>query len=418
MKAEIITVGTELLLGDIVNTNAQYLAQQLAWLGFSVYYQTVVGDNPGRLEETVRAAAQRSDILVFCGGLGPTKDDLTKETVAKVFEDTLMLDEGELEKIRAYFAASGRTMAENNRKQAMIPQRGGKFDNPNGTAPGVYFEKEGKAAILLPGPPRELKPMFENKVKPYLARFQDAAIESLTLRIVGVGESNLELMVEKFLAEENPTAALYAKDSEVHLRITAKAKSAEEAKEMCRKKAKEIEDTLPGLVYGTETETLEEAVVRLLQKQKKTLATAESCTGGLISKRITSVSGASQVFECGVCSYANRIKHQLLGVSEQDLETYGAVSPQVAAQMAEGVGKLADADYAVSVTGIAGPGGGTLEKPVGLVYMGLYSKTEGTKTFRLLLGDVGREQVRYRTSQRALDAVRRLCLGLPLDIYR
>lgn len=414
MKAEIIAVGTELLLGDILNTNAQFLSKELAGLGFSVYYQTVVGDNAARLEELVRGGAARSELLVFCGGLGPTGDDLTKETVARAFADPLRFDEEELKKIEAFFSAIGRPMAENNRKQAMIPVRGGKFQNPNGTAPGVYFEGEGKTAVLLPGPPRELMPMFENEVKPFLRRFQNAAIESITLRITGVGESSLEPMVAGFLQAENPTAALYAKDGEVHLRVTARAEDRKKARRMCQEKAAEIEAALPGLVYGYDDETLEQVVVRLLKEQGKTLATAESCTGGLISQRITGVSGASEVFGCGVCSYANEIKHRVLGVPEETLRRYGAVSPQVAAQMAQGAAKLAGADIAVSVTGIAGPGGGTDEKPVGLVWLGLYSPQE-TKTVELRIGNVGREQVRWRASQKALNAVRRLCLGLPVE---
>ncbi|MDO5603318.1 MAG: competence/damage-inducible protein A [Oscillospiraceae bacterium] len=414
MKAEIIAVGTELLLGDILNTNAQFLSQELAELGFSVFYQTVVGDNAARLEETVRAAAARSDLLIFSGGLGPTGDDLTKETVARAFDDPLRFDEDEMKKIEAFFASIGRPMTENNRKQAMVPVHGGKFQNPNGTAPGVYFEKDGKTAVLLPGPPRELRPMFENEVKPFLCRFQNAVIKSLTLRITGVGESNLEPMVARFLDEANPSAALYAKDGEVHLRVTARAQGEEEALRLCSEKAREIEAALPGLVYGYDDETLEEVVVHLLKGQGKTLATAESCTGGLISQRITSVAGASEVFGFGVCSYANEIKHRVLGVTEEALQKYGAVSPQTAAQMAEGAARLAEADYAVSVTGIAGPGGGTAEKPVGLVWMGLYSP-QGIQTIELRLGDVGREQVRWRTSQKALNAVRRLCLGLPVE---
>ena len=307
MTAEIIAVGTELLLGDILNTNAQFLSQQLAQLGVTVHFQSVVGDNPARLESVVRLAMQRSDLLVFSGGLGPTDDDLTKQTVARAFEDELRLDGEELARIRAFFTAWGRTMPPNNEKQAYVPVRGRKLHNANGTAPGMLFEAKagGKWAVLLPGPPAELQPMFLNEVRPWLAGLTNCALHSLTLRVAGIGESHLEGKVAHLLSGENPTAALYAKTGEVFIRITAKARDAAAAAAMCRALAGEFYAVLGDAVYGEDGETLAAAVVHALQKTGATAATAESCTGGLVSAALTDVPGASEVFGFGACTYSN-----------------------------------------------------------------------------------------------------------------
>lgn len=416
MKAEIIAVGTELLLGDILNTNAQFLSRELAALGITVHYQSVVGDNPERLEGVVRAARSRSDLLIFSGGLGPTEDDLTKQTVARAYGDTLRFDEEELEHIREYFAKSGRTMPENNRRQAMVPTRGRKIPNANGTAPGMIFEDgcaPGKYAVLLPGPPKELQPMFLDSVRPWLAAMSDSVLHSLTLRVAGLGESHLETKVAHLLRGENPTAALYAKTSEVIIRITAKAKTKEKAQEMCSSYAEKFYDILGDCIYTSQADSLEEVVVSTLAQRGMQLATAESCTGGLVSQRITSVPGASDVFAYGACTYANEIKERMLCVKHETLETYGAVSPQTAAEMSQGVRKAAGADIGVGITGIAGPGGGTQEKPVGLVYVSVCSKDD-VYVKKLLIPNRTRDVVRLCTAQNALEMVRRLALGLEL----
>ena len=390
MEAEIIAVGTELLLGDILNTNAQFLSRELAALGITVHFQTVVGDNPARLESVVRQARGRSDLLVFSGGLGPTEDDLTKQTVARAFGDTLRFDEAELEKIRAFFTAWGRTMPENNKKQAMVPTHGRKIPNANGTAPGMIFEDQaapGKYAVLLPGPPKELQPMFLNSVKPWLAAMSDSVLHSVTLRVTGVGESHLESRIGHLLENANPTAAVYAKTAEVVIRITAKAASENEARRMCLDYAKHFYDILGDCVYAMDADSLEEVVVKELAARGLTVATAESCTGGMLSQRITAV-------------------------PHETLEAYGAVSPETAAEMARGVRKAAGADFGVGITGIAGPGGGTPEKPVGLVYLAACS-ADTVYVQKLVITGRTREVVRLSSTQHALEMVRRLALGLP-----
>ena len=415
MEAEIIAVGTELLLGDILNTNAQFLSRELAALGITVHFQTVVGDNPARLESVVRQARGRSDLLVFSGGLGPTEDDLTKQTVARAFGDTLRFDEAELEKIRAFFTAWGRTMPENNKKQAMVPTHGRKIPNANGTAPGMIFEDQaapGKYAVLLPGPPKELQPMFLNSVKPWLAAMSDSVLHSVTLRVTGVGESHLESRIGHLLENANPTAAVYAKTAEVVIRITAKAASEDEARRMCSDYAKHFYDILGDCVYAMDADSLEEEVVKELAARGLTVATAESCTGGMLSQRITAVPGASEVFAYGACTYANDIKEKMLGVRHETLEAYGAVSPETAAEMARGVREAAGADLGVGVTGIAGPGGGTPEKPVGLVYLAACN-ADTVYVQKLVITGRTREVVRLSSTQHALEMVRRLALGLP-----
>lgn len=414
MTAEIIAVGTELLLGDILNTNAQFLSQQLAQLGITVHFQSVVGDNPARLESVVRLAMQRSDLLVFSGGLGPTDDDLTKQTVACAFEDELRFDEEELARIRAFFAAWGRTMPPNNEKQAYVPVRGRKLHNANGTAPGMLFEAKagGKWAVLLPGPPAELQPMFLNEVKPWLAGLTDCALHSLVLRVAGIGESHLEGKVAHLLAGENPTAALYAKTGEVFIRITAKAQDAAAAGAMCRAFAGEFYAVLGDAIYGEDSETLAAAAVHALQKTGATAATAESCTGGLVSAALTDVPGASEVFGFGACTYSNEQKMRVLGVSAETLRQYGAVSAETAAEMAQGVRRAAGADFGIGITGIAGPGGGTKEKPVGLVFLAAACENK-VYVQKLLMENRTRGTVRQFSAKYALEMLRRLALSLP-----
>ncbi len=413
MRAEIISVGTELLLGDIVNTNAQYLARELAALGFTVYYQSVVGDNPARLRALVLEAKERSDVLLFTGGLGPTADDLTKETVAEAFGDSLVLDEEELVKLEAFFKKLNRPMAPNNRKQAMVPRRGQKLNNPAGTAPGAYFRQGNKYAVLMPGPPREMRPMFENEVRPLLETLQEGAIRSKTLHVIGMGESDLEMAVKDLLDGGNPTAALYAKEGEVHVRITAKAAAAEQADYMCEEMAGIFRQILGDLIYSEDDSDLAATCVKLLAQRGESVALAESCTGGLLAQRITAVPGSSEVFGYGAVSYANACKQKMLAVRGGTLRRHGAVSSQVCAEMAFGAAKKGAATYGVGITGIAGPGGGSEEKPVGLVYVGV---ARGKQVFIRKLNVAGRDRDYVRTiaTQNALEMLRRVILGLDI----
>lgn len=416
MTCEILAVGTELLLGDILNTNARYLARELAALGFGVLHQEVVGDNPGRLRDAVREALSRSDILLTTGGLGPTGDDITRETVAEALGLELLPDAESLRRIRRYFTSTDRQMTDNNRKQAMLPRGAVVFPNDWGTAPGCAVEHGGKIVIMLPGPPRELVPLFIHSVRPYLARFSEGVIRSASVRVFGIPESTLQAMLGDMMKGANPTLSPYAKDGEVLLRATARAKDAETADRMLRPVTDELRKRLGDSLYGENVDSLEQVVVGMLQKAGRKVATAESCTGGLLSQRLTGIPGCSEVFECGVVSYANRIKHRLLGVREETLAAHGAVSPQTAAEMAQGVQKLAGADYGVGITGIAGPGGGTAEKPVGLVYVGV--SAGGTAWVRRLQlghgsGEGERAYIRYLSASHALDMLRRAVAGLP-----
>lgn len=411
MKAEIIAVGTELLLGDILNTNAQFLSQELAAMGITVLHQHVIGDNAARLGELVEMAKSRSELLIFSGGLGPTADDLTKETVADCYHDTLRFDEEEWAKITGFFARMGRETTPNNRKQAMVPVRGKKLPNQNGTAPGVWFEDEGHIAILLPGPPSELRPLWKDVAAPMLAAWQNCVLHSVVLRVCGPGESEVEAKVGHLFENANPTAAIYAKTGETIIRITARAPSDAEAEKLCRDYAKNFYELLGDAVYDEDVNGMEDTLVRILTQKGLTIATAESCTGGLVSQRITGVAGASEVFRYGFVTYANEAKQKLLGVEEELLAKHGAVSSQTAAAMAFGALDAAGADIALALTGIAGPGGGSPEKPVGLVYIAAaHGNTVWIK--KLQLGGRSRETVRLRASQQALDMARRLALGL------
>lgn len=377
MTVELISVGTEILLGNIVNTNAAYLAEKIAVLGLSCYHQSVVGDNKERLEEAVRTAVGRSDIVILSGGLGPTKDDLTKEVTAKVFGRKLYEDLHTRARIQAYFDqrhTKSKMITENNWKQAMVPEGAVVVDNHNGTAPGIILEENGKTAILLPGPPNEIRPMFERDIAPYLNRLQPEGIYSKMIKICSIGESRAETMVADLMdAQSNPTLAPYAKTGEVHFRVTAKAADEATAEKLMKPMIEELKKRFGSYIYTMdEAVTLEEAVVNLLKGKNLTVTTAESCTGGLLAGRIMNVPGASAVYREGYITYANEAKEKLLGVRHETLETVGAVSKETAAQMAEGAARQAGAQAALSVTGIAGPDGGTPEKPVGLVYIGCH----------------------------------------------
>jgi len=403
MNCEIIGVGTELLLGDIVNSDAQYLARELASMGIVIHYQEVVGDNPERMRACISTAVSRSDLVILTGGLGPTADDLTKEISCEVMGAELVLDESILEGIRSYFTAKGIVMPENNAKQAYVPAGGTVFANRNGTAPGCAVEKDGKILIMLPGPPRELKPMFEHEVKPFLANRTGGIILSRQVRTFGIGESDMAQRVAQLLDGANPTVAPYAKDGEALLRVTAKAETYEQASEMCESTIEKIREKIGSYIYSTDSENLEETVVKLLKKSGKKVALAESCTGGYIAKRITDVPGSSEVFEYGIVSYSNEVKQKLLGVKSETLAEYTEVSAQTAAEMAEGVRRLSGADFGISVTGISGPGGGSDDKPVGLSYIG-FAYEGGTQVREVRTGkkEDSREYNRYVSASNAL----------------
>lgn len=402
---ELISVGTEILLGDILNTDAQYLSIELAKLGISVIHQSTVGDNRERLLAQLDEAAKRSDIIILSGGLGPTPDDLTKEVCCEFFGKEMFLHEPTVEKIKEYFSSKGIEMAQNNLKQAMLPKDCVIFPNDNGTAPGMAIEKDGVHILVLPGPPRELKPMFQNCAVPYLMQFSDRIIVSHNIRTFGIGESSMAERVNDLFDAQNPTVAPYAKDGEALLRVTAMAKKKEDAESLCEPIIEEIKKRLDAYVYGMDYNCIEEAVVGMLKEHHLKVATAESCTGGLIAKRITDVPGASEVFECGIISYANEIKHKVLGVSEDDLNKYGAVSEPVAKQMAQGALKVSGADIAVSVTGIAGPDSDSTGKPVGLVYIGLADK-ENVWVREIRTSRKDRSYNRYVSASNALDMIR------------
>ncbi len=372
MVAEFIFVGTELLLGNIVNTNGAYLARECAALGLSCYYQTVVGDNAGRLEAVLTQAMGRSDVVILSGGLGPTEDDLTKETAAKVCGRAMYLHEPSREMLKRFFALRGLELTENNWKQAMMPEGAIVLENENGTAPGVILETEKAKIILLPGPPNELCPLFEEKVAPYLAGLTEQVIYSRTVKLCGVGESKAETLIKDLIdAQTNPTLATYAKTGEVHIRLTASAPDQKSAEKLLEPLLGELERRFGKAVYAVREEiTLEQAVVELLDRQGWTLTCAESCTGGLLSGRLVNVPGVSQVYREGFVTYSNKAKRKLLGVKKGTLKKYGAVSAETAEEMANGAARAAKADAAIAVTGVAGPGGGTEEKPVGLVYIG------------------------------------------------
>ena len=378
MTAEIISVGTEILLGNIVNTNAAYLAEKCAYLGLSNYYQVVVGDNEQRLLETINTAKSRADVIFLIGGLGPTEDDLTKETAAKAFNVELVMDEEAKNNIVTILTNRGIDITNNNFKQALVPKGSIVLYNKNGTAPGIIMEEAGKVVIMLPGPPNEFVPMVDDQVVPYfLKKGTNDVIYSRVVKLVGVGESKVAEEISDLIAMTNPTVATYAKTGEVHIRVTASAANDDEAKALVKPVVKKLKAMYPDNVYSTNAdETLERAVVELLSKNGLSITAAESCTGGLVCGKIVNVAGASEVFRGGYITYSNKQKRNVIGVKKSTREKYGAVSEQVAAEMAKGVREVSKADVAISTTGIAGPGGGTPEKPVGLVYIGCAVKNK------------------------------------------
>ena len=383
MIAEILNVGSELLIGDILNTNVRYLSFRLSELGLDVLWHTTVGDNFKRLEDAVRTALKRSDFIILTGGLGPTEDDITKEVVSHVVEKELVQDEKLKEKLENRFKNFKLQFTKNNYKQSLIIKDCIVFENKSGTAPALFVEANGKKIIMLPGPPEEVKAIFEEHVAKYVKNLTNEAILSKNVYVYGLTESKVDEMVSEFLVKKNPTVGIYAKDGCVRLRVTAKGESSH----YCEKKIDEvifkIKKTLNGFVFGVDILNMQNALVKAFKEKGKTLAVAESCTGGLISSKIVEISGSSDVLKLGVVSYSNKAKQQILNVSEHSLKKYGAVSLTVAKEMAFKVRKISNCDVGVSTTGVAGPTGGTKEKPVGLVYVGISTKKE-TKVYRLM----------------------------------
>ena len=408
-SAEIICIGTELLLGDIVNGNARYLAQQLAHLGIAHHYQTVVGDNPLRIQRAVAIACERARLIIFTGGLGPTPDDLTMATLADFFDVPLVERPELVADPEAKFARRGRALEASSRRQAQLPEGADVLPNPTGTAPGVIWQpRTGLTVMTFPGVPSEMRAMWQATAAPYLQAngWADGVIHSQTLKFWGIGESTLADKLGSFLALENPTVAPYAGEGEVKLRITAKAASLEAANELIAPVAAKIRAIGGVRCYGQDDDTLATAVGQLLRARSHTLSVAESCTGGGLGQLLTAVPGSSNYFWGGVISYDNRVKQHLLNVDADVLLHRGAVSPEVAEAMAIGVRQRLGTDWGLSITGVAGPGGGSAEKPVGLVYIGLASPADSRAERYLFGSNRPRHQIRQRSAMTALDLLR------------
>jgi len=410
--AELIAVGTELLLGNIANTDAQMISQGLSQLGINVYYHTVVGDNPQRVRQAVDIARDRADILITTGGLGPTCDDLTKVAVAQAFGKELVYHEPSAQRIRERFAQRGTPVTENNFQQAMVPEGCTVLDNDWGTAPGVAFQAGGTHVLMLPGPPRECEMMFRYRALPYLQKLSDGVIASRTVKTFGIGESAAEALLRDLMnALHNPTLAPYAKPTGTELRITAHAPTREEALRLIAPVEEQVKAILGDKVIGVDVDSLEEVCFALLKDRGLTVGTAESCTGGLLAKLLTDLPGSSSVFRGGVVSYTNGVKAGLLGVPQDLLDRYGAVSPQVAEAMARGAKAALGCDIALSTTGVAGPDADDRGNPIGLVYLGL-AWGDQCQVTEFRAGPVERERVRRQAAQTALDLLRRHLTGL------
>lgn len=421
-RAEVISVGTELLLGQITDTNATYICQRLAECGIPVYFRQTVGDNFHRVQQAFRLAWSRAELVVLTGGLGPTEDDLTKGAVAAALGAELVEDAESLAHLEEFFARRGRTMTPNQRRQALIPKGASPIPNRWGTAPGVFWEVDGRVVVMVPGVPREMRGMLEEFVIPELRRRRwigGEVIRSRVLRTVGIGEGQLEELIRDLIHTRNPSVAPLAHLGEVHLRITARG-SPEEVSRMLEQAEQGLRDRLAEAVYGTDEETLEQAVARLLRTSGLTVAVGESCTGGLVGQRLTSVPGSSAFFLGGVVAYSNQAKRTLLGVPDRLLQSFGAVSAEVAQAMAEGARRVFEAEVGLGITGIAGRGGGGEAKPVGRVYLALVDR-QGARSTRADFGEEpGREGVRWLASQAALNLLRRYLLergrGEPLQV--
>jgi competence/damage-inducible protein CinA-like protein len=407
LTAEIIAIGSELLTSERTDTNSLWLTEKLNSIGIEVKLKTIVGDDDARLEETIRDAMKRSRVVIMTGGLGPTEDDITRKIAARAMNRRLLLNEKVLDAIRTKFLSLGRQMPEINSRQAMVIDGAEVLDNPNGSAPGMYIEHEGHSVVLLPGPPREMHPMFENFVLPKLAaKAGDVRVVRRVLRVAGLGESAVdEKIAPVYTQYKNPQTTILFNRSEIEIHLTAQAKTEQDAELLLDGLAGQIEERLGHSIFAFRGETMEEVIGLRLAVAGFTLAVAESCTGGLISQRLTEVPGSSVYFMEGVVTYSNDAKTRSLGVDAELIQQHGAVSAEVAEAMAEGVRRRADTDFGLSATGIAGPGGGTESKPVGLVYIALSDDAHTEHRKLMLPGD--RHLIRWRASQAALDLLRR-----------
>ena len=416
MGAELLTIGTELLLGQIVDTNASWMAQRLAETGVDVYYKSTVGDNWGRIEAAMRLAMSRADVVIMTGGLGPTEDDLTRDVLAAVLGRPLRLDPQVLTAIEQRFAHRRVAMPENNRKQAMVPEGAEVLPNPRGTAPGLWVRHRGCALVCMPGVPSEMRPMLVDQVIPRLRQAFGirGRIVSRVLKSCGISESTLDQRIGDYFRDmRNPTIGVLAHAGEIHVRLTCKGEDPGEITAKLDDLERKIRARLGHLIFGRDEEKLEAVVGRLLRERKATLAVAESCTGGLVASRLTDIPGSSDYFERGVVTYSREAKERLLNVPASLVERHGVVSVEVARAMAAGVRRMSGTAFGLATTGIAGPSGGTPEKPVGLVCVAIaWDGGDGAREFRLL-GD--REQVKYRGAQMALEMLRRHLLDIPMD---
>lgn len=405
MKTAILSIGTELLFGQITNTNTVYLSQKLNMLGYDVMYHYTVGDNPERVRDMIRLAFQDCDLVITTGGLGPTQDDLTKEMVCQVMGDELVMMDEVMSELESYFEKLGRPMTENNKKQAYVPSRAEVFINHEGSAPGFALEKDGKYVICMPGPPREMTSMFEDSVMPYLQSMSEDVIYYRMLRAFGIGESALETKLLDLIDDQtDPTLATYAKEGECSLRIASKRKTEAEAREAVDEMVEKVKERVGEFIYSCDDEELVQVVCRKLMEKGLTLSSAESCTGGKFAAAVTDIPGISAVFQRGLVTYSNQAKMDELGVKAETLEKYGAVSEETAMEMVEGLCRVSGSDVCVSVTGIAGPGGGSDAKPVGLVYIGF---VYGDKKLcrKLQTGDDSRQWNRQYSLLSMLDII-------------
>lgn len=411
MKAEIISVGTELLLGNIINTNSQYLAEELASIGIDVFYQTTVGDNEDRIIEITNSSLRRADILLYTGGLGPTGDDLTKESVCKAIGIDLILDNDALSSIKKTFSDRGIYMSKSNIKQAMVPRNSIILRNDNGTAPGIYLYYKDKIIIMLPGPPKEAIPMFDIYVKPMLKSLSNYIIKSKVIKTIDISESALEEILSDLIKTcSNPSLATYAKDDQIYIRITAKAQDDFLADKMILDFQSRIEAKIMKYIYGYDNDTLEDIVLRLAEELDLKLGFCESCTGGLVTSMLTKIPGASKVLDRSIITYSNSAKIEEVNVDAETLNTKGAVSKETAIQMAKGLLAKANLDLVVSITGIAGPSGGTNEKPVGLVYICLATKDAYWVYKNVFKGD--RVSIQIKTTNAVYSIIRKYLLRI------
>ncbi|RKD27725.1 nicotinamide-nucleotide amidase [Caminicella sporogenes DSM 14501] len=407
MNCSILSVGTELLMGQTINSNTFFLSRKLNELGYNVLYHFSVGDNPDRLENIFKTALDISDIVITTGGLGPTQDDLTKEIISRFIGKELKLNEDSLKKIKYYFEKINREMTDNNIKQAFIPEGAIVLPNDIGTAPGFILNENEKIIICLPGPPREMNLMFQNYVKPYLAEKSKYIIKSDIIKFFGIGESKLEWILQDLISNQtNPTLATYANEGELSLRITARGKSLEEAEKLINPIKQEIKKRLDKFIYSYNNQSLEEVVGDMLIRKNVSISLAESCTGGLLVSKLTSIPGISSVLDRAIVTYSNRAKIDELGVKRETLEKYGAVSKETAMEMAEGLKDITGSKICLSITGIAGPTGATSKKPVGLVYIGV---STDEKTFYYKYNFNGsRNKIRNYSAMTALNIIRKI----------